>query len=852
MLIIGGAAWWSAKRSADTFREVDHTYQVLDQLETGLTDMLNMQTATRGYLLTGDVRFLDPYKLGSARIEQSLRTLRGLTADNPAQTERFGRLEADMAGATAIMRELIARRETTNSNDGLTETLLAGKKFTDQVRHHVAEMVAEERRLLTGRSARAEFEQRRAVVVFGFGSLVGIMLVVTAGLLVRRDFHQRVRAEAERDRFFSLSLDLLCISSGDGYFKRVSPAVTDILGWSMPEFLAQPYINLVHPDDRPATLREVERQVVRGEKVLQFENRYRHKDGSWRILSWRSVPQPDGLMYAIARDVTGQKAAEAALRSSEEEYRTLFESMDEGYCILDLLFDAQDRAVDFRFARLNPSFEKLTGLTGALGRRIRELSPDFESYWFETYGRVARTGEPERFQNYAAPLQRWFDIYAFRYGDPANRQVAVLFRDITKQKAQDDQIRQLNTRLSDQNRQLRAIFESLPGLCLVLNPELVIVTATDAYLRATMTTREILIGRTMFEVFPDNPADPTADGSRNLRASLERVLQNRRADTMAIQKYDVRRPDGTFEERYWSPVNSPVLGADGQLEYIIHRAEDVTEFIRQKRAGGTEPTALQERLDKMEAEIYASSQQVQLANQRLHAVNAELEAFSYSVSHDLRAPLRHVDGFANLLQKHSAASLDDQGRRYLATISASARQMGRLIDDLLSFSRMGRAQLQLKEVPDHDALVAGVIRDGRWGQAERPIAWQIAPLPPVQADRTMLQQVWANLIDNAVKYSGKVSAPRIEIGGHTDPTTGEVVCFVRDNGAGFDMRYADKLFGVFQRLHGPSEFEGTGIGLANVRRIILRHGGRTWAEGAVGRGATFYFSLPALPTPAAT
>ncbi len=688
MLVIGGAGWWSAKRSADTFREVDHTYQVLDQLEAGLTDMLNMQTATRGYLLTGDARFLDPYKLGSARIEQSLRTLRSLTADNPAQTERLGRLETDMAGATGIMRELIARREATHSADGLTETLLAGKKVTDQVRQHVAEMVAEERQLLTGRSARAEFEQRRAVVVSGFGSLLGIALVVTAGLLVRRDFHQRVQAEAERDRFFNLSLDLLCISSGDGYFKRVSPAVTDILGWTVPEFLAQPYIDLVHPDDQAATLREVERQVVRGEKVLQFENRYRHKDGSWRILSWRSVPQPDGLMYAIARDVTQRKAAEAALRASEEEYRTLFDSMDEGYCILDLLFDDRNRPVDFRFAKVNPSFEKLTGLAGATGRRIREISPDYEAYWFETYGRVALTGEPVRFQNYAAVLHRWFDIYAFRYGDPALRQVAVLFRNITEQKHQDDEIRRLNAGLQQ---------------------------------RATL----------------------------------------------------------------------------------------------------------------------------------LEATNQELEAFSYSVSHDLRAPLRHIDGFASLLQKNSADRLDEQGRRHLATISASARQMGRLIDDLLSFSRMGRAVLQPRELADHNALVATVIREGRWGRPDRPIDWVIAPLPPVCADPAMLQQVWANLLDNAVKYSGKVAAPRIEVGSHADPATGELVFFVRDNGAGFDMRYADKLFGVFQRLHGPSEFEGTGIGLANVRRIILRHGGRTWAEGAIDRGATFYFSLPATPTPAA-
>jgi signal transduction histidine kinase/HAMP domain-containing protein len=407
-----------------------------------------------------------------------------------------------------------------------------------------------------------------------------------------------------------------------------------------------------------------------------------------------------------------------------------------------------------------------------------------------------------------------------------------------------------NVELNHSRGKLRSLFESLPGLYLVLTPELKIVTASDAYLKATLTRREDIVGRGLFEVFPDNPADITADGVSNLRASLNRVRQTLSTDTMAIQKYDVRRPDGVFEERYWSPVNSAIIGADRQLDYIIHRVEDVTDFVRQKSRPADQTAGMQARLEQMEAEVFHSMQAVKAANQQLHAVNAELEAFSYSVSHDLRAPLRHVDGFASLLQKSSASVLDEQGKRYLSTISNSARQMGRLIDDLLSFSRMGRTQLTPGEV-DQDVLVADVIREGRYDRDGRKIDWHIAPLPPVRADRVMLQQVWANLLDNAVKYSGKVSAPRIEVGSHADPATGELVFFVRDNGAGFDMRYAEKLFGVFQRLHGPAEFEGTGIGLANVRRIITRHGGRTWAEGAVDRGATFYFSLPAIPTPAA-
>ena len=176
--------------------------------------------------------------------------------------------------------------------------------------------------------------------------------------------------------------------------------------------------------------------------------------------------------------------------------------------------------------------------------------------------------------------------------------------------------------------------------------------------------------------------------------------------------------------------------------------------------------------------------------------------------------------------------------------------MGRLIDDLLTFSRMGRAQLATAVI-DSNALVAAVIHENGFDKIEG-LTWAVAPLSPVEADAAMIRQVWFNLLDNAVKYSRRTAAPRIEIGAQTEAETGEIVFHVRDNGAGFDMKYAGKLFGVFQRLHSEAEFEGTGIGLASVRRIVARHGGRTWAEGAVGAGATFYFSLPIVARPVLT
>jgi light-regulated signal transduction histidine kinase (bacteriophytochrome) len=251
---------------------------------------------------------------------------------------------------------------------------------------------------------------------------------------------------------------------------------------------------------------------------------------------------------------------------------------------------------------------------------------------------------------------------------------------------------------------------------------------------------------------------------------------------------------------------------------------------------------LEKRVEERTADLRAAQSELEWKNARLEAANKELEAFSYSVSHDLRAPLRHLHGYAHALAEDFQATLGPGGLEYLKNITKSVEQMSTLIDDLLSFARAGQQPLEKTEI-NFQELVHKIITEVQPEQGKRQIDWVVGPLPSGYGDPAMLRQVWVNLISNAVKYTRQRETARIEIGS-SDSSDQEMVFFVRDNGAGFDMAHAARLFGLFQRLHNRSDFEGTGLGLANVRRIINRHAGRTWAEGEVGKGATFYFSLP--------
>ncbi len=343
--------------------------------------------------------------------------------------------------------------------------------------------------------------------------------------------------------------------------------------------------------------------------------------------------------------------------------------------------------------------------------------------------------------------------------------------------------------------------------------------------------RPVPLGSSLSEVLPALAAQP---GLMEVFSQVMDTGEPFRGSEFSL-RWDRRSP-GKLEESFFNLIYQPLRDLEGRVSGILTFAVEVTEQVLARR----KLEVLAAELSQLNVEL---EHRVQERTEQLQEANRELESFSYSVSHDLRAPLRHITGFAQLLERRAGTTLDESSQGYLRTIISAAQQGGMLVDDLLSFSRMGRAELRRRPV-DLRALVDEVRRELEADVGGRTVEWRVGELPLVQADPALLRQVVRNLLGNALKYTRPRPHALIEVGARQ--TEREIEVWVRDNGVGFEMQYVDKLFGVFQRLHTAEQFEGTGIGLANVRRIISRHGGRTWAEGEVGQGATFHFSLPVV------
>jgi PAS domain S-box-containing protein len=498
----------------------------------------------------------------------------------------------------------------------------------------------------------------------------------------------------------------------------------------------------------------------------------------------------------LEKEIGEREKAEKALRQSEEKYRNLFSSMSEGFALHEIILDASGKPYDYRFLEMNDAFEKLSGLSreNVIGKTVKEVIPDLEPYWIENYGHIAVSGEPLNFENFAAPLGKWYGIYAY---SPTKNQFAALFSDITDRKKAEASLRETRDYLEN-------LINYANAPIIVWDPAYRIRQFNHAFEKLTGRRAEEVIGKGLDILFPEDSRE----------ASVDYIHKTVSGEHWEVVEIPILRLDGTVRTVLWN--SATIYAADDKTAIAtIAQGQDITE--------------------RKQAE-----EDLKRSNAELEAANKELEAFSYSVSHDLRAPLRSMEGFSNALLDDYGSKLDDQGRLYLRYVQESSQLMARLIDDLLELSRVTRSDMNYEDVDLSELAVAVSDQLGK-AEPNKKVNMKISPGIMAYGDRNLLRIVLENLLGNAWKFTGKSPSPRVEMGITTK--NDKSVYYVRDNGVGFDMAYVDKLFKPFQRLHKETEFEGTGIGLATVQRIVRRHGGEVWADSKVGEGATFYFTL---------
>jgi len=515
------------------------------------------------------------------------------------------------------------------------------------------------------------------------------------------------------------------------------------------------------------------------------------------------------LFRGIRREMTSRARAEEELRRSEESLEVTLHSIGDAVLATN---------TEGCITRMNPVAEKLTGWkqAEALGRPIAEvfriINEETRQPAVIPVEKVLETGEVQGLANHTVLIARdgterpIADSAApIRARDGKILGVVLVCRDVSSE-------RDAAVALEYERYLLNALMDNMTADIYFKDRESRILRSNRSHARRLgLDDPAKAVGRTDFDFFSAEHAEQAAEDERRVIQTGEPVSKEEKETW----------PDGRVSWAF--SVKVPLLDKQGKTAGTFGISHDIS--ARKKT---------EEQIARLNADLQRKAAELEVANK-------ELEAFSYSVSHDLRAPLRHVLGYVEMLTRETQDQLSEKSRRFLKTISDAGSDMGKLIDDLLSFSRMGRAELR-EEVVDLNVLFDEVCGELAESTVGRDIRWTVARLPEVHGDRAMLKQVLANLLGNSIKYTRSRTPAEIDVG-FTKDGDGQLAFHVRDNGAGFDMKYADKLFGVFQRLHRPDEFEGTGIGLANVRRVVARHGGRTWAEGKPDHGATFYFTL---------
>ncbi len=594
----------------------------------------------------------------------------------------------------------------------------------------------------------------------------------------------------------------------EGHFLFVNEALVRMLEFESPEELIARGCFEIHknPKDREVLIENLKKIG----KVINFELDLLTKRGKTKHMLLSATLDGD-VLSGMIQDITNRKLQEEALEWLRRQNELILNSAGEGIIGLD-----QEGEQTF----VNPSAAKM------LGYEVKELIGQ-KSHSILHHTKADGTPYPEEECPICAAYidgevhhvrdkifwRKDGTSFSVAYtsspvledGKPVG--AVVTFWDITEHKQAEDALRQSENKY-------RTLIENLPQKIFLKDRNNVYISCNENYARDLGINPHEIAGKTDYDFFPKELAD-------KYRADDKRIMES--GKTEALEEKYIQ--DST--ECFVQTVKIPVKNKEGNIVGVQAIFWDITE----RKQAEEELTKYREHLEKL----------IKARTAQLEAANRELEAFSYSVSHDLKAPLRAIAGFSSILVEDHYEELDDEGKRLLNIVKDNIQKMGDLIDDILALSRIGRKDIEHSKI-DMDKLVKTVFDEIKATIPEREIQFDIKPLPPAYGDEGLIRQVFFNLLFNATKFTRFKENAIIEAVGYAEGT--ENVYYVKDNGVGFDMKYADKLFGAFQRLHSGEEFEGTGIGLATVQRIIHRHGGRIWAEGKVNEGATFYFTLP--------
>jgi PAS domain S-box-containing protein len=747
-------------------------------------------------------------------------TERKLTEEALRSSEERFRALADATSEGVLIHE---RGQIVEANHHMEEIL--GRPRAEIVGFPVLDFVAPAWRDMVSRRVGAPEDTR---VEFAFMRPDGSEIIVSGlahpcvyqGRAMRvaayRDITELKRAEEElrsaasyARSLIEASLDPLVTISAEGKITDVNKATEDATGFSRSELIGTDFADYF---TEPEKSRAGYRQVFEQGFVRDFPLTLRHKEGRVMGVLYNATVYRDDAgnilgVFAAARDITERKKAEEELHAASLYARSLIEAS------LDPLvtISAEGKITD-----VNKATEEATGFS-----RSELIGTDFADYFTEP--EKARAGYRQVFdqgfvRDYPLTLRhrtgRLIDVLynATVYRDASGNVLGVFAaaRDITERKRAEEATRISQSRFSTIFNQAPlgiALIDSVTGRIYEVNPRFAEI--------AGRTIEEMMAIDWMSITHPDD----VQEDLNNMALLNAGKISGFNMDKRYI------RPDGSF---IWINMTIAPLRMEQNISpRHLCMIDDITE---RKHA--------EEEIRKLNSEL---EQRVAARTAQLEAANKELESFAYSVSHDLRVPLRAIDGFSRMVLTQYEEKLDDEGKRLLNVVRGNTKRMGQLIDDILAFSRAGRLEIKTSET-DMEALARDVWLELGSSITGRDLRLDIKPLAKAQGDPAMLRQVWANLLGNAIKFTRPKAGALIEIEGKIEGA--ECIYSIRDNGVGFDQQYVHKLFGVFQRLHGVDEFEGTGIGLAIVKRIVIRHGGRIWAEGKVGEGAAFYFALP--------